>query len=77
MYQDLFLHILGALLGIADLSTVFGVTFPCRAKWYNLGIQLQVDVGTLDCFKVQYNDPGDQLRGVVRTWLMSKDPTWR
>jgi len=43
----------GAPLGIADLATVINDTFPCRAKWYNLGIQLRVDVGTLDSIKVQ------------------------
>lgn len=64
-------------MGIADLATVFNDTFPCRAKWYNVGIQLRVDVSTLDCIKVQYNDPGDQLREVVKTWLMtSKNSTW-
>jgi len=37
-----------------------------------------VDVGTLDCFKAQYSDPGDQLREVLKTWLTSsKNPTWR
>ena len=67
----------GAPLGIADLATILNDTFPCRAKWYNVGIQLRVDVGTLDCVKVQYDDPGDQLREVVKTWLMSsKNPTW-
>lgn len=64
-------------LSIADLVTVLNDTFQCRAKWYNLGIQLRVVVGTLDCFKVQYGDPGDQLREVLRTWLTSSDnPTW-
>ena len=68
----------GAPLGIADLATVINDTFPCRAKWYNLGIQLRVDVGTLDSIKVQYDVPGDQLREVVRTWLTTSDnPTWR
>jgi len=80
-YQYLLLHIYysGArvTLGIANLAKVFDEIFPCRAKWYNLGLQLQVDVGTLDCFKAQYGDPGDQLREVVRTWLTtSENPTW-
>ena len=57
--------------------TVLNDIYPCRAKWYNLGIQLRVVVGTLDCFKVQYGDPGDQLREVLRMWLTSSDnPTW-
>ena len=67
----------GAPLGIDDLKTILNDTFRCRAKWYNLGIQLQVDVSTLDCIKVQYDDPGDQLREVVKVWLTSiENPTW-
>ena len=67
----------GATLGTADLATVLNDTFSCRAKWYNLGVQLRVDVGSLDCLKAQYSDAGDQLREVLRTWLTtSKSPTW-
>ena len=67
----------GPPLGTDDLATVLNDIFPCRAKWYNLGIQLRVAVGTLDCFRVQYSDPGDQLREVVRTWLTtSENSTW-
>ena len=67
----------GAPLGIADLATVLNETFPCCAKWYNLGVLLQMDVGTLERIKAQYGDPGDQLREVLRTWLTTSDnPTW-
>ena len=67
----------GHPLGIADLATVLSELHPCRAKWYHLGIQLQVDVGSLDRFKVQYTDRGDQLLEVIKTWLTtSKNPTW-
>lgn len=63
-------------MGISDLPTVLNDIFSCRSKWCNLGIQLRVDLGTLDCFK-HYSDPGDQLREVVRTWLTtSENPTW-
>ena len=64
-------------LGINDLTTVFSETLPCRAKWYNLGLQLRVDVGTLDSFKVQYSGPHYQLTQVLETWLTTSDnPTW-
>ena len=34
-------------------------------------------MGTLDSIRVQYDDCGDQLREVLRTWLTtSEDPTW-
>jgi len=66
-----------APLGIADLRTLINEAFPCRAKWCNLGIQLRVDMGTLDCLRVQFSDPGDQLREVLRAWVTTSDsPTW-
>ena len=66
-----------APLGIADLRTLMNETFPCRAKWCNLGIQLRVDTGTLDGLRVQFSDPGDQLREVLRAWVTtSNSPTW-
>ena len=67
----------GAPLGIADLPTILNYTVPCRAKWYDLGIQLRVDMSTLDCIKVQYSDPREQLREVVKAWLTSiENRTW-
>ena len=62
-----------APLGNADLRTLINETFTCRAKWSNLGIQLRVDMGTLDCLRVQFSDPGDQLREVLRAWVTTSD----
>lgn len=67
----------GPPLGTADLATVLNELFPCRAKWYNIGIQLRVDMGILDSISVRYDDPGDQLREVICRWLTtSENPTW-
>jgi len=34
-------------------------------------------MGTLDCLRVQFSDPGDQLREVLRAWVTTSDsPTW-
>ena len=64
-------------MGIADLANIFSEIFLCRTKWYDLGIQLRLDVGSLDSIKFQYNDPGDQLREVIKRWLTtSETPTW-
>lgn len=64
-------------MGTAHLKTILNDIAPCRAKWNNLGIQLQVDTGTLESIELQYNAPGDQLREVVKAWLKSIDnPTW-
>lgn len=64
-------------MGIADLATVLSELYPCRSKWYLLSIQLRVDMGSLDRFKVQYTDSRDLLREVIKTWLTTSDnPTW-
>ena len=43
-----------------------------RAKWYDIGMQLGVSIGSLDGIKKQYNDPSDCLREfllVKQDWL--------
>ena len=50
-----------------------------RAKWYNIGVQLGVSVGTLKAIEKQYlNIPTDCLRETLTTWLKSYPlfPTW-
>ena len=48
-----------------------------RAKWYNIGVQLGVSVGTLKAIEKQYlNDPTDCLRETLTTLLISSTPTW-
>ena len=69
-----------APLGIDDLATVHNDIYSCRAKWYDIGLQLRVDVGTLESFKVDHQGSGNQLREVINAWLTSttsKNPTWR
>jgi len=67
----------GASLGVADLKTILNDIAPCRAEWFNLGIQLQVDTGTLKAIELKCKAPADQLREVVMAWLQStKNPTW-
>ena len=46
-----------------------------RAKWYNIGLQLSVSVGTLDAIRQQYRDPSECLRETLTTWLRSY-PLW-
>ena len=49
-----------------------------RAKWYNIGLQLHVSVGTLDAVKEQYDDLSHCLRETLKTWLKTcpSAPTW-
>ena len=49
-----------------------------RAKWYNIGLQLGVSVGTLNAFKEQSNKTSECLRETLTTWLKSylPPPMW-
>ena len=40
-----------------------------RAKWYDIGLQLRLRVGTLDAISEQYDDPSHCLRESLKTWL--------
>ena len=48
-------------------------------KWYDIGLQLNLPVGTLEKIKEQYSDPQSRLREVLKTWLVTINPypTWR
>lgn len=49
--------------------------FDIRGKWYNIGVQIGVDNGTLQSIKSECSDSGDALREVLTDWL-KKTPTW-
>ena len=69
----------GQQLSVNDLHTVMEELNNVRAKWYDIGVQLRVNIGTLDAIKEQYlNNPSDCLRETLTTWLKSYPPhsTW-
>jgi len=48
------------------------------AQWYPLGLQLKLRTGTLDRIYAQFRDPRDQLREMLKTWLITSDNTsWK
>ena len=49
-----------------------------RAKWYDIGLQLGVSVGTLNAIKKDYNSTSDCLRETLTKWLKTcpSVPTW-
>ena len=63
-----------------DLGTIQEDLHAARKHWYNIGVQLQIPVDTLDSIKVEntYNN-GECLREVMKNWLKRVDPrpTWR
>ena len=68
----------GQQLGVNDLHVVMEELNNIRAKWYDIGLQLRVSVGTLDATKKDCNSTSDCLRETVTTWLKTcpSPPTW-
>ena len=65
-------------LSVDDLPKVMEELNDTRAKWYNIGLQLSISVGTLDAIKEQYSDPSHCLRETLKTWLNTcPSPTWK
>ena len=62
-----------------DLSTVRNEIHDARTKWYDIGIELKVDVSTLKTIESMYSNAKDCLREVITEWLkaVSPKPTWR
>ena len=61
------------------LSTVRNEIHAVRAKWYDSGIELKVDVSTLKTIESMYSNSKDCLREVITEWLKAvhPKPTWR
>ena len=68
----------GQQLSVDDLPVVMEELSDIRVKWYDIGLQLRMSVGTLDAIKEQYNDPSHCLREALKTWLKTcpSPPTW-
>ena len=46
--------------------------YQVRAKWYDIGVQLDICTGTLDAIKVQNGELGVCLREMLNHWLKNK-----
>ena len=69
----------GQQLSVNDLHVVTEELNGTRAKWYDIGLQLRMSVGTLDAIKEQYDDPSHCLRETLKKWLKTcpSPPTWK
>ena len=65
-------------LTIKDLRLVQRTTWEGRTKWYNIGLELDIDPETLNTIKVNNDDIDDRFRAMLMTWLKMSDPrpTW-
>ena len=68
----------GQQLSVNDLPVVMEELNDTRVKWYDIGLQLRMSVGTLDAIKEQYDDLSHCLRETLKTWLKTcpSPPTW-
>ena len=66
-------------LGPCDLRAVRTAIFSVRAKWYDIGVELEISYHTLDAIKTQYsNNIVNCLTEMLKQWLSSTSPlpTW-
>jgi hypothetical protein len=58
-----------------SLSLLHHELYDLRSNWFNFGVQLNIDNGTLQSIKRQFTDDVDALREVLTHWLKGT-PTW-
>ena len=65
-------------LGVNDLSCVWEELLDVSHKSFNIGLKLQLKVGTLERLRHQYPDTSTCLREMLLEWLKKVDPppTW-
>ena len=66
----------GSQLSEADLPTIYDELFDIRVKWSNIGLALEVPVGTLDAIGLE-PCVNTRLRKMLQTWLyQGQNRTW-
>ena len=55
-----------------DLSRLLRLLHDVRAKWYDIGIQLNISMGTLDAIRAEHSECGKCLCEMLKYWLNSK-----
>ena len=58
-----------ALLTPKNIREVLDLTFPHRAKWRLIGVQLGIDVGTLDAIEANRRRVEGCLTDLITHWL--------
>ena len=43
-------------------------------KWYNIGLELEIDPGTLDAIKTDNDNSDDRFQAMLKTWLKTVQP---
>jgi len=59
---------------LQDLSELMQAMYEARAKWYRIGVQLKLPVGTLDAIRSEFSDTTACLTEMCSHWLRCIDP---
>ena len=61
-------------LTLEDLCEVRGALHEVRAKWYDIGIEFKLSVGTLNAIRKDFPRAADRLTELCIHWLKRIDP---
>ena len=60
------------VLTTKDLRIIVNELSEAQVKWYNIGVQLRIDIGELDKIKSDYRDNTENcFREMIKVWLKS------
>ena len=63
-----------------NLKEVRALLYKIREKWFDIGVELDINIGELNAIKVKNdNRPSDCLLEVIKLWLQSSSSaaTWK
>ena len=66
-------------LTTADLRNVRNSVWDARTKWYDIGIELKIDVSVLESIEQDKDNVGSRLTAMLTGWLRqtTPSPTWK
>ena len=62
------------LLAPGNIREILDLTWPHRASWKLIGIELGIDIGTLDAIEKDRRIVQDCLTELISTWLRNTNP---
>ena len=71
-------HLSTLCAGLRDLSVLHRELHQVSHKWYSLGVQLQIPIGTLKRIEIENHQLTNCLLEVLTVWLQCTNPppTW-
>lgn len=62
----------------ANLKDVVNSVYPARSRYYNIGLNLGIDIGTLEAIKHDERDQSDPcLIKLLQYWFRNSPPSWK